>query len=157
MLSQLVSLYYSDAISPYSEWDEAWDAVASHNVTEILQTCFLHAQPYLPEKLVELLNAGYFHDKLLKKVVVSRKRKKGIAYLYLSSDNDFLLSFCGISKLSFHGNIIDENANYPGSYKNISIGQILSIWFDYQKQLKCIILLDNERYISIEAQSCSIE
>ena len=98
-----------------------------------------------------------FHDAYLVSVCVCSENGMALCQLsFARSDSLHRFTFRGISSLHVEGDLVSPDANYPKQKNNSSIAQVLDIWFDYQNEFECCILLDSERFILLKAQNVQI-
>lgn len=128
-------------------------------LVEYLDTCRKRINGKLDHEVICSLKTNHsFHDSYLTSVLVSSANNgMGSCQINLIRfDIHYIFEFYGISTFHIEGDIVSPNANYPKPKADSSIAQVLDIWFDYQKEFECCILLDSERFIILRAQDVKL-
>ncbi len=146
MFENLVSSYYAE---------EELDNAFLNKIGE----CFHRAKAFMTYEEKQILQDTHsFHDwYLIEYRVYCEKNVKKCKLVLSRGPMVYQLFLSEIISFSTCGELVSDNANYPQSWQNSSIAQVLTLWLDYQNCFGFCLLLDNERYINIQARNFCIQ
>lgn len=140
-------------------------AVEYYNEEEISDTlqskieeCYHRAEAFMSSEVKYIIDTTYsFHDWYLTECSIYCGHGGKNCRLTLSKGcMTYCVLFSGVGFLSVVGKLVSDEANYPKSKQNSSLAQILALWLDYQNTFEICLLLDNERFVTIQANDFSI-
>lgn len=131
-------------------------------ISDVLQSeikkRFLRAEEFMPSEAKHIIVATHsFHDWYLTECSVYCNHGTKNCRLTLEKRRmTYDVLFSGVSSFSIVGELVSDEANYPDSALNSSLAQVLDLWLDHQKNFQFCLLLDNERFVTIQADKFSI-
>lgn len=123
-----------------------------------IQKCYHRAEPFISREAKYAIDSTYsFHDWYLTECSIYCDQRVKNCRLTLSHNYmTYRILFSGVGALSLVGKLVSDEADYPGAYQSASFAQVLALWIDYQKSFEICLLLDNERFVTIQAKELYI-
>lgn len=145
MLEKLAAQYYAE--------EEPSEALERR-----IEECRHKSAPFLSGEAKAILRATHsFHDWYLTKCSVDCSHGTKNCNITLSKGSTaYRILLSGVTSLSIDGELASDEANYPDSALNTSLAQVLDLWIDHQRRFEFCLLLDSERFITIQADTFSI-
>lgn len=130
----------------------------SASLIDYVDACNQRANAKLDNAVICSLKTNHaFHDAYLASICLFSENGVVLCQLcFIQSDISHRFKFRGISSFHVEGDLVSPNANYPKEKDSSSVAQVLDIWFDYQNEFECCILLDSERFILLKAQNVQV-
>ena len=124
----------------------------------IAKECYHRAEIFMSSEAKCIIDKTcFFHDWYLTECSIYCSHGVKNCKLTLSkSCMTYCILFTGVRFLTSVGKFVSDEAKYPKSEQGTSLAQVLDLWIDYQETYEICLLLDNERFVTIQANDFSI-